>query len=64
MSQQNKPETKTCGRCGKTFDCFARTGGCWCEKLPPLSKAVAGHDCLCPQCLEKEIQAQQAARKP
>lgn len=63
MTLQNKPEIKTCGHCGKNFDCHSRSGGCWCETLPPLPKAVAGHDCLCPDCLKQEIQTQQASLK-
>ena len=58
---QNHPEVKTCGRCGKSFDCFSKVGGCWCEKLPPLAKEVPGHDCLCPDCLKQEIQRQQVS---
>jgi len=61
MTSQNKPETKTCGRCGQNFDCFSKVGGCWCENLPPLPKTAPGHDCLCPSCLEKEIHAQQSS---
>ncbi|HVZ80064.1 MAG TPA: cysteine-rich CWC family protein [bacterium] len=62
MALQNQPETKTCGRCGGKFPCHAKTGGCWCEKLPALPKSIPDCDCLCPACLEKELKAQGTER--
>ena len=62
MSIQSQPETKTCGRCGQKFPCHAKIGGCWCEKLPILPKAIPDCDCLCPACLEKELKAQGAGK--
>lgn len=46
---------KTCPQCGDAFSCAA--GNCWCEKFPPLPPA-AGRDCLCPECLAREIERQ------
>lgn len=62
MSIQSQPETKTCDRCGSKFPCHAKTGGCWCEKLPALPKSVPNCDCLCPSCLEKELKTQRAEK--
>ena len=62
MAFQNKPEIKTCGRCGKTFECHSHSGGCWCEKLPPLPKLSSGADCLCADCLKKEIENQKSLK--
>ena len=49
--------TKTCPRCGKTFECV-HSIDCWCVKvkLTDTTKAyLKGHynDCLCKDCLEK-----------
>jgi hypothetical protein len=56
MSIQTNPEKKTCPRCGKTFECFSKSGSCWCANFPPLSKTNADLDCFCPDCLKKEFQ--------
>ena len=64
MFMHNKLDMKTCGRCGKTFECYANTGDCWCMKLPPLPNPLPDKDCICASCLEKEIQAQQGPLNP
>ncbi len=46
-------ETKVCGRCGTKFTCEAARGECWCFAFAPITPS-AGHDCLCPKCLEAE----------
>ena len=49
--------TKTCPRCGKTFECV-HSIDCWCVKvkLTDATKAYLKEhysDCLCKDCLEK-----------
>ena len=49
--------TKTCPRCGKTFECV-HSVNCWCVKvkLTDATKVfLKDHysDCLCKECLEK-----------
>ena len=49
--------TKTCPRCGKTFECV-HSVDCWCVKvkLTDATKAYLKEnysDCLCKDCLEK-----------
>lgn len=49
--------TKTCPRCGKTFECV-HSVDCWCVKvkLTDATKAYLKEnysDCLCKECLEK-----------
>jgi hypothetical protein len=51
------PMTKTCPRCGKTFECV-HSIDCWCVKvqLKDSTKAYLKEhysDCLCKECLEK-----------
>jgi hypothetical protein len=55
MTFQNKPIPKTCGRCGKVFQCQTQEahGGCWCDLYPPLKPVKDTHDCLCSDCLGK-----------
>jgi len=49
--------TKTCPRCGKTFECV-HSVDCWCVKvkLTDATKAFLKErysDCLCKDCLEE-----------
>ncbi len=49
--------TKTCPRCGKTFECVHAVD-CWCVKvkLTDATKVFLKEnysDCLCKECLEK-----------
>ncbi|MBR4560737.1 MAG: cysteine-rich CWC family protein [Bacteroidales bacterium] len=49
--------TKTCPRCGKTFECV-HSIDCWCVKvkLTDATKAYLKEhysDCLCKDCLEE-----------
>ena len=55
--ENNVIMTKTCPRCGKTFECV-HSIDCWCVKvqLKDSTKAYLKehyHDCLCKECLEK-----------
>jgi hypothetical protein len=48
---------KVCSKCSKMFGCNALSGNCWCDNLPSLGRPMAEWtDCLCPACLEKEIE--------
>ena len=53
MAFQNKPTPKTCGRCGKVFQCktLETHGDCWCTLYPPFTPQAAKGDCLCSDCL-------------
>ncbi|WP_393997340.1 cysteine-rich CWC family protein [Xanthobacter cornucopiae] len=48
-----------CERCGAEFTCGSGrpdTGArCWCQDLPKLEVRQAENDCLCPECLRREI---------
>jgi len=52
-----KQMTKTCPRCGKTFECV-HSVDCWCVKVK-LTDTTKAHlkanysDCLCKDCLEE-----------
>ena len=53
----NQQMTKTCPRCGKTFECV-HSIDCWCVKvkLTDATKAYLKEhyiDCLCKDCLEQ-----------
>ena len=54
----NEPIRKTCGRCGVSFGCGSHAGGCWCETLPNIVEPGPQSECLCPDCLAREIGAQ------
>jgi hypothetical protein len=45
---------KICPRCKSVFSCFDEN--CWCSKLPPVMPLSENSECLCPACLEKEIE--------
>ncbi|WP_323119526.1 cysteine-rich CWC family protein [Burkholderia alba] len=52
--------SKRCPRCGRSFDCGARTQpfSCWCmamPSLPPGAQPATGGRCLCPECLAADI---------
>jgi hypothetical protein len=54
---QQSTMTKTCPRCGKTFECV-HSIDCWCVKvkLTDATKAYLKEhysDCLCKDCLEE-----------
>jgi len=63
MTLRNKPvQNRRCPDCGREFHCgIADDAPCWCAAefpaLMPLTEAAAG--CLCPECLERRISAQQ-----
>lgn len=49
----------TCSRCGATFRC-GNIGGdatCWCAALPPVLPPDPKATCLCPACLQAEVDA-------
>ncbi|HEX9431508.1 MAG TPA: cysteine-rich CWC family protein [Burkholderiales bacterium] len=48
-----------CARCGRTFQCGAPDGGCWCAGLPAL-EPLPGRDCLCQACLQEELKERSA----
>ncbi|MGH7255164.1 MAG: cysteine-rich CWC family protein [Nitrospirales bacterium] len=50
------PVTKTCERCGRTFECGQY--GCWCGQAGITERhmdwiAARFQDCLCPACLNQ-----------
>ena len=53
----------TCGRCGAVFRCGAEAGDptCWCVELPPVLPPDPAATCLCPACLQAEVDARQAS---
>ncbi len=57
VNQQLNKMTKTCPRCGKTFECV-HSVDCWCVKVK-LADATKAYlkanysDCLCKDCLEE-----------
>jgi hypothetical protein len=56
------PES-ACSACGAAFHCGARDRDpCWCAALPPLAP-VAGRNCLCRDCLKKEIEKESAKER-
>lgn len=54
-----------CGRCGTKFSCGSGSSelgpGCWCQDLPPLDVRQPESDCLCRDCLSREIDRQRRA---
>jgi len=53
-------QVKICPRCNNNFDCFGDKD-CWCEQVQITSKKMKSilmkfDDCLCPKCLNDEIQ--------
>lgn len=47
-----------CSRCGNKFECGHEQGKstCWCFELPHVIPVDQAEHCLCPECLQKEIQ--------
>lgn len=65
---RSAPRSARCPRCGRSFDCGARTQpfDCWCMSMPGLpdgAQPASGARCLCPECLADEI-ARRVAGKP
>ena len=54
---------KSCSRCGLAFTCGLAAGesSCWCASLPRIMPVDGTADCLCPGCLQAEIDRRQAA---
>ncbi|HXB12627.1 MAG TPA: ABC transporter substrate-binding protein [Bacteroidia bacterium] len=44
---------KKCPQCSMEFTCSS--ANCWCDELPHIIPMDASKGCLCPTCLEKEI---------
>jgi iron complex transport system substrate-binding protein len=58
---QSKTRIKTCPECGQAFEC--KTGGCWCDDVPPLPLSTApGAECLCPACLATAVERVRASK--
>lgn len=53
-----KVRTKTCPRCGEALICGPRSGEdrCWCDARPHVALSKDFGDCLCPDCLDDEIE--------
>ncbi|MBX7170059.1 MAG: cysteine-rich CWC family protein [Pyrinomonadaceae bacterium] len=54
----NQPNKITCESCGKSFQCGADTGNCWCFSLEITPQNLAQlkeqfQNCLCQECLKK-----------
>jgi len=52
--------TVTCEACGNDFTCGASLKGCWCAEITLSGEDRAElkarySDCLCRQCLEKQV---------
>ena len=60
MSQKSLTpvETIKCEKCGNEFGCGIEAGGstCWCFQYDTLKKADLSKSCLCPKCLEEDIE--------
>lgn len=59
-------ERLTCAGCGAMFECGRGPGEarCWCADLPQVMPVPdLGAPCLCPACLEKEIERRAAPEK-
>jgi hypothetical protein len=48
-----------CGRCGVALTCNP-AGDCWCKTWPhgPMPPDMDAAQCLCPDCLARELRAQ------
>jgi len=54
MKIKTSTRFKVCPVCRESFPCKA--GDCWCDHFPPLPlSAEPATDCLCPNCLAREI---------
>lgn len=54
----------TCPKCSGKSECqITNPSGCWCMDFPPLLAVEGTEDCLCKNCLEKEIKMQQNKEK-
>lgn len=58
---------RACPRCGQTFTCglAAHQEKCWCFELPHIisMKDASREGCICPSCLQKQIDEIQAREK-
>ncbi|MBI1978142.1 MAG: cysteine-rich CWC family protein [Candidatus Omnitrophica bacterium] len=53
-------QTINCERCGRSFTCNPE-GDCWCKEKPLSKKALESlrqkfNRCLCPDCLNSELE--------
>lgn len=53
-------QTKYCSKCGATFSCGAENNNstCWCDDFPHIGQIDNIHNCLCPDCLKKQMKGQ------
>ncbi len=59
LSRPLRAEEKWRSVCGNPFQCGSggKNGGCWCQDLPNLmSLSLDASDCLCSDCLAKELE--------
>jgi ribosomal protein L34E len=68
-SSSRDPDIAQCPRCGRPFDCGARStqagaAPCWCVSMPalPADALERGLGCLCPECLADALAEARAAR--
>jgi hypothetical protein len=57
---QTSPAKSTCASCGKSFECGAKTGNCWCFSLALEPQNLAQlkeqyQNCLCRECLQNSF---------
>jgi len=67
LSRSLREEEKWCSICGSPFRCGSggKNGGCWCQDLPNImSFSLDSSDCLCPDCLTKELNTKLQFAKP
>jgi uncharacterized protein len=58
---------KICPGCGTKVGCGAAPGKdhCWCADLPRIMPVPdVGTDCLCPECLRREIARRREGARP
>ena len=55
--------SEACARCGAVFECGMKAGveHCWCADLPPIAPNAALASCLCPRCLQDDIETRRSA---
>jgi Cysteine-rich CWC len=59
-SPEKSTEKSTCESCGKSFDCGAKTGSCWCFSIAIEPQDLAQlnqqfQNCLCQECLQNSF---------
>jgi hypothetical protein len=62
----NEDLMKRCAKCGEEFGCGLQQndGACWCADLPKIVPLTGpNQDCLCPECLKREVAAQHGKKE-